>query len=334
ELGRGLLAFFPSRIGAASIPLAIAFAVIGQFMTMQNLYVFIVNGELILHKTFEKDVLNAISEAGIDIHAADLVDPVSYKPSGGISEVVIRKPWYVTVVADGKSYRRFTMGDSVASMLSHVGVTLGVNDQVTPDLGMPTSDGMTITVTRRNREMRRQTEDIPFETIRKPQKSLNAGEERVVQPGVLGERELLYQAIYRDGLQVGETFVREGVSREPISEIIEYGTGGTVNVDGVNRRYVRALDVVATAYSTEGRERKRTATGTIARVGAIAVDPRVIPLGTRMYIEAPNGRWVYGIAVAEDTGKLIKGNIIDLYFNTVAECIQFGRRKAVVYILE
>jgi 3D (Asp-Asp-Asp) domain-containing protein len=290
------------------------------------------DGELILHKTFENDVLSALHEAGISIQSTDMVDSVA--SAGRISEIFIRKTSYVTVVADGKRYRLSTMGDSVASMLGRAGVSLGVNDQVTPDMGMPTSDGMVITVMRQNKEMRRELAAIPYETLRMPKKSLNAGEERVVQAGVAGERELLYQAYYQDGQPVGEYFVRDGVVRDPVTEIIEYGTGGIVNVGGVDRKFLRAIDVEATAYSTEGRVGKRTATGTIARVGAIAVDPRVIPLGTKMYIEGANGKWIYGMAVAEDTGTAIKGNIIDLYFNTFAECWAFGRRKAVVYILE
>ncbi|MEG2570833.1 MAG: 3D domain-containing protein, partial [Clostridia bacterium] len=75
--------------------------------------------------------------------------------------------------------------------------------------------------------------------------------------------------------------------------------------------------------------------GAVARVGLIAVDPRVIPLGTRLYITSMDGkRWVYGYAVAADTGGAIKGNKIDLFFNTEAECYDFGRQKAKVYILD
>ena len=328
---RALRVFFTSRIVAASISLAIAFSIIGQFMAMQNLYVVMYNGELILHKTFENNMMNAIYEAGISIQSSDMVDSVSHKPSGGISEIVISKAAYATVVMDGKSVRRFTMGDSVASLLWRMGVTLGSGDQVTPDLGMPVFDGMTIVVTRLGRQIREEIEFIPFETVRRPQISLNAGEERIVQQGVLGERQMFFQTVFQDSVPVGEHFLRDSVTKEPVTEIIEYGTGGIVNIDGVDRKFVRALEVEATAYSLPGN---RTATGTMARVGAIAVDPRVIPLGTKMYVEGANGKWAYGMCTAEDTGKLIKGNIIDLYFDTTPECITFGRRKAVVYILE
>ena len=79
----------------------------------------------------------------------------------------------------------------------------------------------------------------------------------------------------------------------------------------------------ATAYSGGGT----TASGMAAAVGRVAVDPRVIPLGTRLYIEG------YGYAVAADTGGAIKGNRIDLFFETYDEAISFGRRKVTVYVL-
>lgn len=96
--------------------------------------------------------------------------------------------------------------------------------------------------------------------------------------------------------------------------------------------YTQKLDCVATAYSCNG-EPGYTFSGTPARVGAIAVDPTFIPLGTRMYIHTNDGQYIYGIATAEDIGSSIKGNIIDLYFDTFDECWIFGIRDCTVYIL-
>ena len=77
-----------------------------------------------------------------------------------------------------------------------------------------------------------------------------------------------------------------------------------------------------------------TATGTKAKVGTIAVDPRVIPLGTKVYVEGLYGAKNYGYAVAEDTGGAIKGEIIDLYFNTHKETVNWGRQQVNIYILK
>lgn len=81
----------------------------------------------------------------------------------------------------------------------------------------------------------------------------------------------------------------------------------------------------ATAYTWTGN---RTASGTWPAVGTVAVDPKVIPLGSRLYIEG------YGEAVAEDTGGLVKGNIIDIYLPTEDQCRQWGRRQVEVRVLE
>jgi len=77
-----------------------------------------------------------------------------------------------------------------------------------------------------------------------------------------------------------------------------------------------------------------TATGTRAKVGTIAVDPRLIPLGTKVYVEGLYGAKNYGYAVAEDTGGAIKGEIIDLYFNTHRETVNWGRQQVNIYILK
>ncbi len=103
--------------------------------------------------------------------------------------------------------------------------------------------------------------------------------------------------------------------------------------DGKLMPYTGVLRCSCTAYTTELQLNKITATGTVAHVGGVAVDPRVIPYGTEMYIVAEDGSWAYGYARAEDCGGGIKGNKIDLFMDTYYECIQFGVRPAYIYIL-
>ena len=77
-----------------------------------------------------------------------------------------------------------------------------------------------------------------------------------------------------------------------------------------------------------------TASGTTARPGTVAVDTRVIPLGTKLYVESLDATSDYGFAIAEDTGGAIKGNRIDLFYPSNADAIRFGRRNVKVYILD
>ncbi len=117
----------------------------------------------------------------------------------------------------------------------------------------------------------------------------------------------------------------------------------SVTIDEVNKTittpsgevfsYSSVMTGEATAYSCEGNPNATTATGTKARVGAVAVDPSVIPLGTRMFIMLSDGSLIYGYCVAEDTGGAVKGNIIDLYMNTIADCSLVGRSACTVYFL-
>ena len=71
----------------------------------------------------------------------------------------------------------------------------------------------------------------------------------------------------------------------------------------------------------------------MAQYGVIAVDPRVIPLGTKLYIETTDGSYTYGYSIAADTGGAIKGNKVDLFFPSHGEALQFGRKTVNVYIM-
>lgn len=118
---------------------------------------------------------------------------------------------------------------------------------------------------------------------------------------------------------------------------VEYpiiGDGTITTASGEVLTYTHTMTVQASAYTkTDAGCDDWTATGTLARYGAIAVDPSVIPYGTRMYIVSNDGAYVYGIATAEDCGGAINGTRVDLYYDTTAECFAFGRRDCTVYFL-
>ena len=122
-------------------------------------------------------------------------------------------------------------------------------------------------------------------------------------------------------------------TEEPVRETESISNNTITTLGGMTYTYSDKLTVTCTAYSCEGYT-GITATGTVARVGAVAVDPKYIPLGTKMYIVSNDGKYVYGYCVAEDTGGAIKGYKIDLYFDTVDECWDFGVRTCTAYIIE
>lgn len=197
------------------------------------------------------------------------------------------------------------------------------------------------------------TEAIPFETVRIASPDLPFGDERITQTGSEGRRICDYEVISFDGTEIDRVLLTEEI--EPAEdEIIEYGTSvDTVDPDdriadvqknedgsgmltfasGGTMKFSAIKDVTATAYTAgRGGAGYITASGTPARPGAVAVDRRVIPLGSKLYIVTDDGKYVYGMAVAEDTGVI--GNRVDLYYDDYDQCIIFGRRAATIYILE
>jgi len=144
--------------------------------------------------------------------------------------------------------------------------------------------------------------------------------------------------------EITKTTSRSSGSRKPFSEGFEETEPGVITTaEGEVLEYTEVIQVEATAYCAcykccgkypSNKYYGITKTGTRAKVGTIAVDPKVIPMGTKMYIEGLNGAKNYGVGKAEDIGGAIKGKIIDLYFDTHAETIQWGRQQVNVYILK
>ena len=115
------------------------------------------------------------------------------------------------------------------------------------------------------------------------------------------------------------------------------GEGGyLLFASGDTMTYNKVMLCSSTAYYSggDGGAAWTTAVGASVGVGTVAVDPKVIPYYTKMFIQTTNGRRVYGMGTALDCGGAIKGNIVDLWFPTKADCYSWGRRNVTVYILD
>jgi 3D (Asp-Asp-Asp) domain-containing protein len=154
-----------------------------------------------------------------------------------------------------------------------------------------------------------QREPIPYSTLRKATSQLRSGTSRTVRNGVNGEKEVVYRVQTRpDGVELHREKVSERVVKKPIEEVLQVGQRATLPSRGYfsGRRMLTMIPTTYDPYNCGGDGRGLTRTGLKARYGVAAVDPRFIPLGTRLYIEG------YGYALACDTGGAIKGNRIDL----------------------
>ena len=154
---------------------------------------------------------------------------------------------------------------------------------------------------------------------------------------------------YINGKEASRTVLSEVVTTPAVDTVMAIGTaeemaaGGDVPVigdgyillpTGEMLTFTDTAQVRATAYThTDAGCDLITATGSTVHIGTVAVDPRYIPYGTRMFIVANDGSYVYGISEAEDCGGAIKGGRVDLYFPTYEQCMQFGWRNCTIYFL-
>ncbi len=175
-------------------------------------------------------------------------------------------------------------------------------------------------------ESKLETKPLPFKTEYRFDRDLAPGRTKVGQKGENGKVVRMVQIHLMNGKVVKSTVLWEKTVPGK-NQVILIGKQGQPQTRGGFIR-TKTLTMNASAYSAQepGLD-SVTASGMRAVRGVVAVDPKIIPLGTKLYVEG------YGFAIAGDTGGAIKGNRIDLCFNTVAECVQFGRRKVVVHIL-
>lgn len=256
--------------------------------------------------------------------------------------IVIKTPKpYILSIGD-KMSEVISVHTKVKDILEDLDVELGKLDYTYPKLNDKVVSGGEIEIVRVNEVFEEVEEVIPYENIVNKSGKLDVGTTKVIQEGKDGLKNLKIKKVFENGKLISEE-VEEDIIKDPIPKITEKGTRNVIASSRGNTRYKKAITMVATAYdlsykSTGKRPGDKyygiTASGTKARVGAVAVDPKVIPLGTKLYVESLDNTKDYGFCIAEDTGGAIKNNKIDLFFNTASEVKNFGRRKVKVYILE
>jgi len=262
----------------------------------------------------------------------------------GFDFLLNRVNWQIVrVICDGTVQSVKVHEETVYDVLASLHITLGENDLLSCPLETETYTGLTIRITRITYATAESDVTVPAEDTVYFNSVMSPSQETVLQQGSDGTAHLTEKVTYFDGREAGRQTIKKAVTKAAVSRVVIRGSDSAsmpvasgantlVTSGGQTLSYSRVIDGVATAYNCPGYV-GHTASGTIAQVGKVAVDPRVIPLGTKLYIVSQDGQYVYGYCIAEDTGGLIKGNKIDLYFSTWNECIQFGYRPITIYVV-
>ncbi|HEY2474698.1 MAG TPA: 3D domain-containing protein [Candidatus Cybelea sp.] len=177
---------------------------------------------------------------------------------------------------------------------------------------------------------------IAAKTITHFNSALEPGSSKVIAHGRPGLREVHVEYSQRDGGHVRSRLLSSIIIRPAKPQIVTEGIGASTlaafearGIAEMTKIARGAMLMVATAYTANSAGGSgMTALGRRAGFGIVAVDPRVIPIGTRLYITG------YGMAIAGDTGGDIVGNRIDLGFDTLGAAMAFGRRSVTVYRLK
>ena len=344
------------RVAALILMVGVFAGLFSQSVFARNSYVITDGESVTVHQSYSTDPDVVLDEVGIELSEEDTYT-TSY--NNGVSRIDIQRMQLVTVDCRGDQRTVGTYGETVEQLLERLGITVESQDTLSCEPDQQTYDGLHVDIIYRETKLEETETVVPYTTNYYEDASLEPGEEIILIEGKDGLIRSKEQVTYENGREVARETVSTEVATEMITRLVVRGplsvlraqpdepeyvvrsahgktstSDNTITtVGGMTYTYSDKISVTCTAYSCEGYT-GITATGTVARVGAVAVDPRYIPLGTKMYIVSNDGQYVYGYCVAEDTGGSIKGYKIDLYFDTVDECWDFGVRSCTAYIIE
>ena len=262
--------------------------------------------------------------------------------SGNLASLNIERAFSVSITADGQEYPVKLVFGTVADALERAGITLEGDDYTEPALDHVVTAGSKIVVHRVDYAERVETQAIPYDTqyVYTSLYFRNTGRTTTLQHGAAGQQTVTTRDRYVDGELENSTVVDTTTTVEPTDHVIKtYGAGAPVSpltgADGTTNApasYSKVLTGKATGYySRTGKGSSGLGLG----YGTVAVDPDVIPYGTKLYITSTDGKFVYGYAVATDTGIAVqKGQIlVDLFYETYAESVINGAIQVNVYVV-
>lgn len=348
----GFVRAITKRIPLVSMLLIAAICSATLFIDSLNIFT-VTDGKITSQiRSFSNSIENAVKVAGF---SADKYRVLSVNKVGNITNVNLAYTFPVYVTSGDNTVEVNTIEATVADILKEAGYSVDAYDMVEPALDTVISDTAYIDYTNIDYITGSYTEAIPCSVKTVYSKTMDEGT-KTVKEGVNGEQQVNYTAKYVNGVTV-ETVIDSVITlSSPVNGVETIGTKKktaavttsenvksvstlaapfTIELDanGNPVNFTKHITVQATAYTYTGN---KCATGVAPQPGYIAVNPNVIPYGTKMYIKSSDGAYIYGYAVAADTGGFVNSrpNNVDLFMSSKAACTAFGRRNVEIYILE
>lgn len=331
---------FNKKMKILTVLMVVLIATLSLFWhnSRQKIVTIQVDNKIINTKTTSNTIEELLNKQRIWLAPKDEVYPSGDQRIFDGMEIRVLRAFPVSIKVDGEVFWCAAVGGTVKEIIEREEIPFSGEDIIMPSLEEALIEDMEIQIVRVSSELITIKESMPFDIITRKNPKLEKGFTRTIAKGTPGTKEVIQRVIYHDGNEFSRAIEFEKVIKEPKHKIVEQGTLDTVVTSrGETLRFKSAFLMEATAYDAcvkcTGKNPGDkyygiTRMGIPVRPGIIAVDPSVIPLGTRVYVEG------YGLALAADTGSAIKGNRIDLYMETHQEALRFGRRKVKLYILE
>jgi uncharacterized protein YabE (DUF348 family) len=285
--------------------------------------------------TTTETVQELLDSQNIKVTEHDKVEPKLNASIKANMEVLVESAFQLTMNVGGEEKQVWTTSTTVADFLEKQSITLNELDRVEPGLEEMVVAELTVSVTRVEKVTDVVEESVDYAVVTKKDANLTKGTEKVVNIGETGKVAKHYEVIIENGIEVSRELLKTETLKESKDRIVAVGTK-VVQQPQVSRgsgKVAKEFTVSSTAFTPYCNGCSGiTSTGINLKANpnakVIAVDPSVIPLGTKVYVEG------YGYAIAGDTGSAIKGNKIDVFFATKAEAYRWGRKTVKIKILE
>jgi uncharacterized protein YabE (DUF348 family) len=238
----------------------------------------------------------------------------------------------LNIVVKGEEIKISTFQKTVKGLLDEEKIKYDEDDEISPALDTKLTDYMNIKVTNVKKVTQKEYDKIPYEVNLVEDKNIEKGNTKLEQEGKEGKKELVYELVYNDGELVNKELIKENIVKKATNKIVKKGIKEEIIVasresnsrvsdlkqSSSKQSDSRTMSVVATAYAGDSI----TSMGTVPKWGTIAVDPSVIPYGSKVYIPE------FGMSfIAEDCGGAIKGNRIDIFMNSESQAQNWGRQS-------